>query len=207
MELSCEQTHRSRGVCVPALEPRGEGEDLRTRYQGFKPDLRNSAVRHYRGASETVAMAELRTHLATERVSVVTLRLTQARPSSIPTIDQLSKRVDCLLSNVTRLDCCAHGKNERKGWPKPDALCGSGGVWQFCRPFLPPRQTFESDVLVPVSSPFCHSPPPESREIANELAHGLLSSIRVCGKCAGTQYKTSLNQPKTQMLNAMFSRL
>src|SRR5260370_38297701 len=59
----------------------------------------------------------------------------------------------------------------------------------------------------PVSSPFCHSPPPESREIANELAHGLLSSIRVCGKCAGTQYKTSLNQPKTQMLNAMFSRL
>jgi hypothetical protein len=46
-----------------------------------------------------------------------------------------------------------------------------------------------------------------SREIANELAHGLLSSIRMCGKCAGTQYKTSLNQPKTHMLNAMFSRL
>jgi hypothetical protein len=32
-------------------------------------------------------------------------------------------------------------------------------------------------------------------------------AISVCGKCAGTQYKTSLNQPKTQMLNAMFSRL
>ena len=27
--------------------------------QDFKPDLRNSAVRHYRGASENVAMAEL----------------------------------------------------------------------------------------------------------------------------------------------------
>jgi FG-GAP-like repeat/Bacterial Ig-like domain (group 3) len=52
---------------------------------------------------------------------------------------------------------------------------------------------------------FYHSPPPESREIANELAHGLISSIRVCGKCAGRQYKTSLTQPKTQMLNAMFS--
>jgi hypothetical protein len=59
MELSCEQTIRSRGVCAPALEPRGEGEGSRTRGQGFKPDLGNSAVRHYRGASENVAMAEL----------------------------------------------------------------------------------------------------------------------------------------------------
>ena len=33
-------------------------------------------------------MAELRTHHATERVRVVTLRLTQTRPSSIPTIDR-----------------------------------------------------------------------------------------------------------------------
>jgi hypothetical protein len=56
--------------------------------QGFKPDLRNSAVRHYRGASENVATAELRTHLATERVRVVTLRLKQTRPSSIPTINK-----------------------------------------------------------------------------------------------------------------------
>src|SRR5450756_2348407 len=86
MELSCEQTIRSRGVCAPALEPRGEGEGSRTRGQGFKPDLGNSAVRHYRGASENVAMAELRTHLATERVRVVALRLKQTRPSSIPTI-------------------------------------------------------------------------------------------------------------------------
>ena len=86
MNLSWEQTIRRRGVCVPALEPHGEREGLPTRYQGFKPDLRNSAVRHYRGASENVAMAELRTHLATERVRVVTLRLQQTRPSSIPTI-------------------------------------------------------------------------------------------------------------------------
>jgi hypothetical protein len=67
-ELSCEQTIRSRGVCAPALEPRGEWEGSRTKCQDFKPDLGNSAVRHYRGASETVAMAELRTHLPTERV-------------------------------------------------------------------------------------------------------------------------------------------
>ena len=87
MELSCEQTIRRRGVRAPALEPRGEWEGSRTRFQGFKPDLGNSAVRHYRGASENVAMAELRTHLATERVRVVTLRLQQTRPSSIPTID------------------------------------------------------------------------------------------------------------------------
>jgi hypothetical protein len=65
-------TIRSRGVCEPALEPHGEWEGSRTRYQGFKPDLLcclpinvalfdagNSAVRHYRGASENVAMAEL----------------------------------------------------------------------------------------------------------------------------------------------------
>src|SRR5713226_1136877 len=53
MELSWEQTIRSRGVCAPALEPRGEWEGSRTKCQGFKPDLGNSAVRHYRGASET----------------------------------------------------------------------------------------------------------------------------------------------------------
>jgi hypothetical protein len=42
--------HRRRGVCEPALELRGEWEGSSTKYQGFKPDLRNSAVRHYRGA-------------------------------------------------------------------------------------------------------------------------------------------------------------
>jgi hypothetical protein len=49
MELSCEQSIRSRGVCEPALEPRSEGEVSRKRCQDFKPDLGNSAVRHYRG--------------------------------------------------------------------------------------------------------------------------------------------------------------
>ena len=49
MELSCEQTIRSWGVCEPALEPRSEGEGSRKRRQDFKPDLGNSAVRHYRG--------------------------------------------------------------------------------------------------------------------------------------------------------------
>jgi hypothetical protein len=55
VELSCEQTTCSSGVCEPALEPRGEWEGERTKCQGFKPDLGNSAVRHYRGASENVA--------------------------------------------------------------------------------------------------------------------------------------------------------
>src|ERR1700680_2888785 len=55
MVLSCEQSLRRRGVCVPALEPRGEEEGSQTRCQDFKPDLGNSAVRHYRGASENVA--------------------------------------------------------------------------------------------------------------------------------------------------------
>jgi hypothetical protein len=59
MELSCVQTSRSRGVCEPALEPRAEWQGSRTRCQGFKPNLGNSAVRHSRGASENVAMAEL----------------------------------------------------------------------------------------------------------------------------------------------------
>jgi hypothetical protein len=62
-------------------------EGLRTRYQGFKPDLGNSAVRHYRGASENVAMVEMRSQLAIERAGLVTLRLQPARRSSIPTTD------------------------------------------------------------------------------------------------------------------------
>ena len=72
MELSCEQTIRSRGVCEPALEPRGEWEGSQTRGQDFKPDLGNSAVRHYRGAFENVAMVEMRTQLAIERAGLVT---------------------------------------------------------------------------------------------------------------------------------------
>src|SRR5580704_12936956 len=56
--------------------------------QGFKPDLGNSAVRHYRGASENVAMVEMRSQLAIERAGLVTLHLQLARRSSIPTIDR-----------------------------------------------------------------------------------------------------------------------
>lgn len=84
MELSCEQTIRGRGVCEPALEPRGEWEGSQTRGQDFKPDLGNSAVRHYRGAFENVAMVEMRTQLAIERAGLVTLHLQLARRSSIP---------------------------------------------------------------------------------------------------------------------------
>ena len=48
-ERSYEQTLRRRGVRAPALEPRVEGKGSWTKCQGFKPDLRNSDVRHYRG--------------------------------------------------------------------------------------------------------------------------------------------------------------
>ena len=92
MELSCEQTIRSRGVCEPALEPRGEWEGSQTRGQDFKPDLGNSAVRHYRGAFENVAMVEMRTQLAIERAGLVTLHLQLARRSSIPTTTLESAR-------------------------------------------------------------------------------------------------------------------
>ena len=87
LELSYEQTIRSRGVCAPALKPRGEWEGSRTKCQGFKPDLGNSAVRHYRGAFENVARVEMRTQLAIERAGLVTLHLQPARRSSIPTIE------------------------------------------------------------------------------------------------------------------------
>ena len=85
MELSGEQTIRSRGVCEPGLEPRCEWEGSRTRDQDFKPDLGNSAVRHYRGAFENVALVEMRSQLAIERAGLVTLHLQLARRSSIPT--------------------------------------------------------------------------------------------------------------------------
>ena len=85
LALSCGQTTHRRGVCEPALEPRGEWEGSRTRGQDFKPDLGNSAVRHYRGAFENVAMVEMRSQLAIERAGLVTLHLQPARRSSIPT--------------------------------------------------------------------------------------------------------------------------
>jgi len=53
MELRCEQTVRSPGVCEPALEPHDEGEGSRTKGQDSQPDLGNSAVRHYRGPPKT----------------------------------------------------------------------------------------------------------------------------------------------------------
>ena len=58
-ERSYEQTLRRRGVRAPVLEPRDEEEGSWTKYQGFKPDLRNSVVRHYRGASGNAALVEL----------------------------------------------------------------------------------------------------------------------------------------------------
>src|SRR6202011_5493056 len=94
LELGYEQTIRSRGVCAPALKPRGEWEGSRTKCQGFKPDLGNSAVRHYRGAFENVARVEMRTQLAIERAGLVTLHLQPARRSSIPTIDLLGGQTD-----------------------------------------------------------------------------------------------------------------
>jgi len=151
MELSCEQTIRCRGVCAPALEPRGEWEGFRKRCQGFKPDLGNSAVRHYRGASGNVAMAELRTHLATERVRVVSLRLKQTRPSSIPTIEfRPSSTLPCC-SRVTlvlyrkrtarrfRL-ASTSGVRFRYSRQKEAARgCGGrGALWEFNR-FLPEK--------------------------------------------------------------------
>src|SRR5271169_1092500 len=109
MELSCEQTIRSRGVCEPALEPRGEWEGSRTRGQDFKPDLGNSAVRHYRGAFENVATVEMRSQLAIERAGLVTLHLQLARRSSIPTIDRLlgPRRSPCSRSHLGAVAVCA----------------------------------------------------------------------------------------------------
>ena len=109
---SYEQTIRRRGVCAPALEPRGEWKGSRTRGQDFKPDLGNSAVRHYRGAFENVAMVEMRSQLAIERAGLVTLHLQPARRSSIPTINrapnsQLAKHPGTVISptkHLTRQD-------------------------------------------------------------------------------------------------------
>jgi hypothetical protein len=95
LELSYEQTIRSRGVCEPALKPRGEWEGSRTKCQGFKPDLGNSAVRHYRGAFENVAMVEMRTQLAIERAGLVTLHY--------------SRRVGALSQPLTRFASVASG--------------------------------------------------------------------------------------------------
>jgi len=78
LELSCSAQEKTKG-------PRDEREDLRTKYQGFKPDPGNSAVRHYRGLGKR-GHDGIANPPCTERVRVGTLRLKQMRPSSIPTI-------------------------------------------------------------------------------------------------------------------------
>jgi hypothetical protein len=55
-ELRCDGTH---GPTKFTSLSDNRFSSFTGRSQGFKPDLRNSAVRHYRGASENVAMAEL----------------------------------------------------------------------------------------------------------------------------------------------------
>jgi hypothetical protein len=50
---SGEQITRRRAVCEPALEVRAEGEDSLRKGRDSEPDLRNSAVRDYRGPPET----------------------------------------------------------------------------------------------------------------------------------------------------------
>src|SRR5260370_15913374 len=85
MELSCEQTICRRGVCEPALELRGEWEGVRTKCQDFKPDLGNSAVRHYRGASRSEEhTSELQSHLNL----VCRLLLEKKNPTMPPTPDR-----------------------------------------------------------------------------------------------------------------------
>jgi hypothetical protein len=56
---SYEPTIRRRGVRAPALDPRDEGEGSWTKCQGFKPDLRNSVVRHYRGGLGKGSLGEI----------------------------------------------------------------------------------------------------------------------------------------------------
>ena len=58
----------------------------RLRLRGLK-FVGGSAVRHYRGAYENLAMAEMRTYHAIETVGLVILHLPPARRSSIPTLD------------------------------------------------------------------------------------------------------------------------
>src|SRR6516164_907452 len=50
-----------------------------------KPESGNPTFRDCRGASGDVTLVEMGTHLTTERAGMVTLHLTAARPSSIPT--------------------------------------------------------------------------------------------------------------------------
>ena len=78
-ERSYQQTIRRRGVCAPALEPRDEREGSWTKCQGFKPNLRNSTVRHYRGPRETQPWWNCEPASRTERARTVTLHLPGCR--------------------------------------------------------------------------------------------------------------------------------
>ena len=77
-------------ICVPALEPCDRGEGSEAKGQDFKPDSRNSTVRHYRGASGNVTLVEMGTHLATERVGMVTLHLTVGASELYPNRSRLT---------------------------------------------------------------------------------------------------------------------
>jgi hypothetical protein len=72
------------------LSPRHTGKGRRGKAKLPNRTLRNSAVRDYWGASGNVVMAGMCTHLATERLRLVTPRLKLARPSSIPTSESLA---------------------------------------------------------------------------------------------------------------------
>jgi hypothetical protein len=81
---SSEQTRWSWGGCELALELWATWEGSLTTGQHFEPDLRNSAVRDYRGAVGNVAMVNCEPTLQTERARMETLYLRPARPRSIP---------------------------------------------------------------------------------------------------------------------------
>ena len=53
------QTKGRWGVCAPALKLHLAWEGPWKKGQGFKPDLGNPAVRHYRGASGNVAVVDI----------------------------------------------------------------------------------------------------------------------------------------------------
>ena len=141
MELSCEQTIRSRGVCEPALEPRGEWEGSETRGQDFKPDLGNPAVRHYRGAFENVAMVEMRTQLAIERAGLVTLHLQPARRSSIPTRTPPRQAGEVVgvnawfhqLTGKIRVTCHSGVLRKHRCWANEDVREGRKNAWASLR--------------------------------------------------------------------------
>ena len=85
-----------RGACVPALKPRRSREGPWKKCQGFKPDLRDPAVRDYRGAPGNVAMVEMRTHLATERAGmVIRTESRESEPNGLDSVRQAWIAICC----------------------------------------------------------------------------------------------------------------